>query len=57
MKFNISAAVLIVTDGTLGGQAVVQGVDVGHRYRISGPHDSSWVTKTLSCMDTGLWSI
>ncbi len=55
MKLNISVAVLIVTDGTPGGQAVVQGAVVGHRYRISGPHDSIWVTKTLSCMNTGLW--
>lgn len=57
MKFNISIAILVVTDGTLGGQAVVQGADAGQRYRMSGPHDNRgvWVSKTLSYMNTGLW--
>ncbi|GLD51138.1 ras-related protein Rab-11B isoform X2 [Lates japonicus] len=40
MKFNISITILNVTDGTLGGQVVVQGADLGHHIGIPGPHDS-----------------
>lgn len=34
MKFNITIAILTVTDGTTEGQAVVQGAYVGQSYSI-----------------------
>lgn len=54
MKLNIS----VTTDGTPGGQAVVRGADIGHRHRISGPHDSGWVlvNETMSHMNEAFQS-